>query len=90
MYENETAFMAEIENSWMKIELGLHDLQVRRVIWHERNKEGKAHLVYEPIIRAIVVVRIMAHKRIICQTIRGRQKGKRKRLHNLSFDDYTL
>ena len=90
MSENENELMAVIENSCMKIELGLYDLQVRRVIWHERNKEGKAHPVYEPIIRSIVVLRIMAHKIIICQTIRGRQKGKRKRLHNLSFDDYTL
>ena len=57
-----------------------------------RRKRRKAHPIYEPTNSFIVVTRIMAHKIIICQTIRGRQRGKRKKKQSnfLFLDDDEL
>jgi hypothetical protein len=45
----------------------------------KRRNQRKAQKCFEPSNSPIIVKRIVAHKQLICQTIRGRQKGRKKK-----------
>ncbi|KAL7033518.1 hypothetical protein ACKWTF_007623 [Chironomus riparius] len=53
-------------------------------------KQHKAQKYFESSNPPIIVKRIMAHRRLICQTIRGRQKGRKKKLFSQFSSSLTV
>ena len=56
----------------------------------KRRKQQKAHSAYELIKLSIIVIRIMTHKQIMCHSIRGRQRGKKKKRFLHSYFQLTM
>ena len=81
-------FMADTDEAILEIKsisMTTNDIDIT-ISTVKRRKQQKAHPTYELIKSPIIVILCMTHKRIMCHSIRGRQRGKRKK----KFQQYSF